>query len=81
MAAPEVYSLAQCPITAHAFNQDRSRKCSPFFMNLRVAHHVVENAIRDCGQLELEGCTDILQGKDRLEGYGDLIRGSCHVVF
>jgi len=26
MAAPEVYSLAQGPITAHAFNQDRSRE-------------------------------------------------------
>jgi len=25
MAAPEVYSLAQVPITAHAFNQDRSQ--------------------------------------------------------
>jgi len=31
MAAPEVYSLAQGPITAHAFNQDRSRECRFLF--------------------------------------------------
>ena len=32
--------------------------------------------IRGRGQLELEGRTDILQGRERLEGYGDSIRGS-----
>ena len=32
--------------------------------------------IRDCGQLELEGCADILQGWERLERY----RGSCHLT-
>jgi hypothetical protein len=32
--------------------------------------------IRGCGQLELERCTDILQGRERLEGKGNSIRGS-----
>ena len=37
MSAPEVYSITQGSITAHAFNQDRSRKCPPFFMDLRIS--------------------------------------------
>jgi len=38
--------------------------------------------IRGRGQLELERCTDILQGRERLEGYGDSIRGSfCLILY
>ena len=36
--------------------------------------------IRDCRQLELERCTDILQGRERLEGHGDSIRGSYYPI-
>ena len=37
MAAPEVYSITQGSITAHAFNQDRSRKFPPFFIDIRIS--------------------------------------------
>ena len=36
--------------------------------------------IRGRGQLGLERCTDILQGRERLEGYGDFIRGSYRLI-
>ena len=42
----------------------------PFRTRDRVTH-----VVRGRGQLELERRTDILQGRERLEGYGDSIRG------
>ena len=74
MAAPEVYSLAQGPITAHAFNQDRSRECRKCEIDLLV----LGCKIRGRRQLELEGRTDLLQDRERLESYGDSIRGLCY---
>ena len=80
MAAPEVYSLAQGPITAHAFNKNRSREYRFCCCGREIESPMLNFVIRGRGQLEFERCTDILQGWERLEGYGDPIRGSCHPI-
>ena len=42
---------------------------------VEIASLTLGFVIRGCGQLELEGCADILQGRERLEGHGNSIRG------
>lgn len=70
MAAPETYSLAHGPITAHAFNRDRSRKRRFIFGEEdQLAHRW----IRGRGQLEFQRRGDFLKGQERLERYRGFI--------
>ena len=77
MAAPEVFPLAQVPLTAHAFSADRQREFGyPVVVELRL----MILYCRDCCLVEFQRCADLYSHWARLETDRNALRSKQLII-